>query len=157
MSTIYELALELARTHGWRNVTRTPLFALAKERGIVGEGTTEPNWCKNYLRGANSLSCIREKLRHGPDLPDGTPRGERSPAWRDVNKGLIFDKAYNLAVTQGRLMIPREQIASASGVSPATVTGLWGGMKTLRLAIVEKARAEGIERLVHQADAIGLT
>lgn len=157
LPTIYELALELARKDGWRNVTRTPLFRLAKERGLVSKGTTEPTWCKNYLRGSNSMSCLRARLRQEPGVPDGVPQGERSPAWKDVNRELILDKAFDLAVSRGRLIIPRADIAEAAGVSPATVSGMWGSMQKLRDAVIERAREKGAQRLVDQADALGLT
>ena len=157
LPTIYELALELARKDGWRNVTRTPLFNLAKERGLVSPGTTEPNWCKNYLRGSNSMSCLRAVLRHAEGVQDGMPQGERSPAWKEVNRELILDKAYELANSRGRLMIPRADIAEASGVSPATVSGMWGDMQALRQAVIQRAETLGNKRLIDQAHALGLT
>lgn len=157
--SIYDLALELARKDGWRNVTRGPLFELAKARGLVGEKTSEDNWCKNYLRGGNAMSSIRSRLRVEPGVPDGgeTGRDANSPAWRDVNRAQILDSAYNLAVTQSRLMIPRADIAEAAGVSPASVSKIWGSMKALRLAVVDRARTEKVKRIVDQADALGLT
>lgn len=155
--TIYELALELARTDGWRNVTRGPLFKLCKARGLVGDDCAEKYWCGNNFRGANSLSCIRTRLSAEPDLLQGVPRGEKSPAWKEVNQGLILDKAYDLVVAKRRLMISRAVIAEAAGVSPATVSGMWGGMDALRLAVVNRARAEGRKWVVDQADALGLT
>lgn len=155
--TIYNLALELARKDGWRNVTRGPLFKLCKERGLVDDKSLESTWCKNNLRGANSMACIRDRLRLEDGVPDGTPQGERSPAWKDVNQGLILDKAYELSVTRGRLMVSRADIAEAAGVSPATVSGMWEGMPALRQAVIRRARENGVQRLLDQADALGLT
>lgn len=156
--SIYDLALELARKVGWRNVTRGPLFQLAKERGIVEPETDEKNWCKN-LRGANSMSCIRSRLRTEPDVPDGSENGRdaNSPAWREVNRDQILQSAYDLAASRGRLLIPRADVAEAAGVSPASVSKIWGSMDTLRLAVVARAKLEGPKKLVDQADAVGLT
>lgn len=153
--TIYDLALEIAKAQGWRNVTRGPLYRLARQRGLVGEEQNEKNWCKN-LRGNNSLSRIRARLSTEPDLPDGQMQGSTSPAWREFNRTNILDKAFELAQSKG-LMVKRVDIAEAAGVSPCYVSLAWGGMEALRSAVIERAREKGDKRLLDQADALGIS
>lgn len=158
--TIYDVALELAREVGWRNVTRGPLFAKCREAGLVLKDQTEKNWCSNNMRGGHGLSAIRSRLRNEPGITEGEnsdPKTSRSGSWTEINREVILDSAYALAVAENRLMIPRDRIAEAAGVSGATINNIWGGMPNLRMAVVAKARAEGQQRLVDQADAIGLT
>jgi hypothetical protein len=158
-TTVYDVALELARRDGWRNLTRSPLYALAKEKGIVPEGQSESNWCKN-LRGGHGLSSLRSRVRLVPGVEEGvlsSGQSSRSGSWKDVNKQIILDTAYALAEQENKLMIPRAQIAEMAGVSGTQVNLLWGTMGELRLAIVKRAREKGNRRLVDQADAIGLT
>lgn len=154
--TIYGLALEIAEREGWRNVTRGPLFQLCKERGLVGS-SIEATWCKNSLRGPNSMTNIRRKLSAEPGITEGAPgSGGTSPAWKDANKQNVLDKAYALARTHG-LMVSRAVIAEEAGVSAGTVSGIWGGMQNLRQAVIEKARMDGALGIVDQGRAMGLT
>lgn len=154
--TIYQLALEIAKSQGWRNVTRGPLYRLARERGLVGSTQLEATWCKNNLRGNNSMARIRAALSREPGLTGGEPSGSKSPAWKDLNRQTILDKAFELAQSQG-LMVSRAVIAEAAGVSPGTVSGMWGGMAELRSAVIARAREKGVEKILHQAAALGLT
>lgn len=155
-TSIYDVALELARANGWRNVTSKPLIKLARQRGLIPEGTADENWRKN-LRGSNSVSQLRSRLRLEPGIPDGVPHGEHTPAWKDANKQVILDTAYRLAVERNRLMIPRSEVAEAAGVSVGLIYVHWGEMANLRVAVAEKAKSDGRQNLVLQAQAIGLT
>lgn len=154
--SIYDVALELAKANGWRNVTRKPLVALARKRGLIPEAMTDENWCKN-LRGTNSLSQLRSRLRLEPGLPDGTPQGEHTPAWKDANRQVILDTAYRLAVDSDQIVIPRKRVAEEAGVSVGLIYVHWGEMANLRTAVAEKAKSDGRQNLVLQAQAIGLT
>ena len=154
--TIYGLALELAKREGWRNVTRAPLFQLCKERGLVGP-SLEATWCKNNLRGANSMTNIRRMLSAEPGIVEGVSHGGgTSPAWKDANKQNVLESAFELAKRHG-LMVSRARIAKEAGVSAGTVSGIWGGMQNLRNAVIERARLDGDQGIVDQGRAMGLT
>lgn len=154
--TVYGLALEIARRDGWRNVTRAPLFQLCNERGLVG-ASSEATWCKNNLRGDNSMTNIRRLLSAEPGITEGVPSGGgTSPAWKDVNKQTVLESAFELAKRHG-LMVSRARIAAEAGVSAGTVSGIWGGMENLRHAIIEQARRDGDQTIVDQGRAMGLT
>lgn len=155
-TSIYDVALELARANGWRNVTSKPLIKLARQRGLIPEGTADENWRKN-LRGSNSMSQLRSRLRLEPGIPDGTPQGEHTPAWKDANRQVILDTAYKLAVDSNQIVIPRKRVAEEAGVSVGLIYVHWGEMANLRTAVAEKAKSDGRQNLVLQAQAIGLT
>lgn len=157
MNEVWNVALELAKRDGWRNVTRRPLIAALQQAGVIPGDRDQnqcENWCRNYLRGNNSLSRLRARLSKEPGIGEGKRRGERSPAWSDVNRDQVFEAAYKLVIDQGKLMVPRSEIAEAAGVSNGYVSILWDGMPNLRKAIVERARVEGHERIVLQAEAL---
>lgn len=157
--TIYDVALGLAREIGWRNVSRGPLLDACIAAGLVGE-CSPTSWARNYLRGANSISALRAKLSELPDLPEGSPLGSTSGAWRNQNQRAILDAAWRLALAERRLLVPRREVAKAAGVSDGLVSLSWGGMAALRRAVIDRARTSddpGAQQLVLQAQAMGLT